>query len=162
VAAAIWIPPAAGIARPPLRALAAISVALGVGAPAAMGWLIQPLVDQLQGGLTPYGGVNIWPWVGLASSDAANTPVASLPSFAIALLMLVLGALAYVIARLAGQRDDEPQGVPQPLPEARDDTTAHGHIGVSTLLHDLAEDVPWLGLLLGNRSRAERPRGDSD
>ena len=95
------------MARRPLRVLAAISLVLGAAAPAAMTWLIQPVVDQLQGGLAPYGSVNIWPWIGLASSDAANTPVATLPSLAIALLMLVLGALVYVIVRLAAPRGDE-------------------------------------------------------
>jgi hypothetical protein len=154
LAAAIWRSPAAGVARRPLWALAALSLAIGAAAPAVVTWLVQPLVDQLQGGLTPYGAVNIWPWVGLAASDAVNRPVATLPSIALALLMLVLGALVYAVVRLAGSGHAELSGSVKSPADVRE--------RLSALLHDLGDDVPWLGLLLGARSRPERPRGDTD
>jgi hypothetical protein len=77
-------------------AAAALSVALGVAAPAVVAWPIMSVARQLGGGLTPYGDLAIWPWVGLAALDAARQPVASLPSAALAGLMLVLGALAWL------------------------------------------------------------------
>jgi hypothetical protein len=94
-----------GTERAATRALtvaAAASVALGIGAPLVVLLLIQPVVEQLQGGLTLYGDVNIWPWVGLATIDAGHTPVTTLPAIAIAGLMLVLSALVYLIVRLRG------------------------------------------------------------
>ena len=87
-------------ARRPLIVAATASVLLGVGAPLGVVALIQPVIEQLQGGLTPYGDINIWPWVGLATIDATHTPVTTLPSIAVAALMLVLSALVYLIARL--------------------------------------------------------------
>jgi hypothetical protein len=112
--------------------------------------LIRPVAAQLQGGLTPYGDVNIWPWVGLATSDAAHTQVTTLPSIAIALLMLVLAALVYVVARLYETRGGGGQdqvGVDAPG---------------STLLSDLRDEVPWLGGLLGSNPRSQRQPGDGE
>src|SRR6185503_11553786 len=86
------------------------SIVLGVGAPPIARLLILPVVAQLQGGLTPFGDLNIWPWVGVATSDSAHTQVTTLPSIAIALLMLVLTALVYVVARLRQLRAAEEQG----------------------------------------------------
>jgi hypothetical protein len=79
---------------------ASLSLLLGVTAPGWMGWLLQPIIGQLQAGLTPYGDVGLWPWAGLFALDAARQPVATLPSFALALLMLVIGALVWVGLRL--------------------------------------------------------------
>jgi hypothetical protein len=84
------------------RWAAALSVTLGVAAPAVVAWPIQPVARQLQGGLTPYGDLTIWPWVGLAALDAARQPVASLPSAALGGLMLVLAALAWLFTLLRG------------------------------------------------------------
>jgi hypothetical protein len=83
-----------------LTVAAAASVALGIGAPLVVLALIRPVVEQLQGGLTLYGDVNIWPWVGLETIDAGHTPVTTLPAIAISGLMLVLSALVYLILRL--------------------------------------------------------------
>jgi len=132
-------------------ALAALSVGLGVGAPLIARVLIQPVVAQLQGGLTPYGDIAIWPWVGLATNDAAHIQVTTLPSIAIALLMLVLAALVYVVVRLrdtyAGVLPAPPGDHEVPLPSEprlRD-----------TLLRNLRDEVPWLGLLLGSQAQPE-------
>jgi hypothetical protein len=84
------------------RWAAALSVALGVAAPAVVAWPILPVARQLQGGLTPYGDLTIWPWVGLAALDAARQPVASLPSAALGGLMVVLAALAWLFTLLRG------------------------------------------------------------
>ena len=85
---------------------AALSVALGVAAPAVVAWPIMPVARQLGGGLTPYGDLAIWPWVGLAALDAARQPVSSLPSAALAGLMLVLGSLAWLFTLLRSTRRD--------------------------------------------------------
>ncbi|HEX9373120.1 MAG TPA: hypothetical protein VF897_19060 [Roseiflexaceae bacterium] len=133
---------------------ASASVLLGVGAPLVVRGLIAPAVDQLQGGLTPYGDVNVWPWVGLATSDAAHTQVTTLPSIAVALLMVVLCALVYTAARLCALRRADP-------PAAAEDESARaaGHpAGVGATLRALRAEVSWLGALLGpDREREGRP-----
>jgi hypothetical protein len=123
---------------------AGVSVALGVGAPLITLVLIQPLIEQLQGGLTPYGDVNIWPWVGLATIDAGHTPVTTLPSIAVLAFMLVLSALVYLIARLRGAW--APETAPTDAPA----------IGLSTLLAKLRDEVPWLGALAPRPTDEER------
>jgi len=136
-------------------ALATLSVALGIGAPLIVRGLIQPVVAQLQGGLTPYGDIAIWPWVGLAANDAAHIQVTTLPSIAIALLMLVLAALVYLIVRLR----DTYAGVPPPPHADRDAPAANTPRLRDELLHNLRDDVPWLGMLLGRRAQPkEAPR----
>jgi hypothetical protein len=129
------------------------SVVLGVGAPPIARLLILPVVAQLQGGLTPFGELNIWPWVGVATSDSAHTQVTTLPSIAIALLLLVLSALVYVVARLRefGQAKANP-AIEQPAAE----------VPVSTLLSYLRAEVPWLGGLLGAHPRSQRQPGDGE
>ena len=158
LAAALWEPPGAGAPRRALLALAAISVGLGVGAPLVVLWLIRPVVEQLQGGLTPYGEANIWPWVGLAASDAAHTQVTALPSIAVALLMLVLCALVYVIARL--------RAVASPAAPDASHTEAGGSAADSAadaqLMRLLRAEVPWLALFHRAGRQPERPRGDRE
>jgi hypothetical protein len=134
--------------RRPLLIAAGASVVLGVGAPLVVLALIQPVVEQLQGGLTPYGDVNIWPWIGLASIDSARAQVTTLPSIAVAALMLVLSALVYLIVRL---RDswapaDDDAGPAPPLGE---------------LLAQLRAEVPWLAAL-GPRPAGEERRVDGE
>lgn len=84
------------------RLLLAAGASLGLGAasPGVVQWLIRPIVQQLQGGLTPFGDLLLWPWAGLLAHDATRQTVAALPSFALIGLMLVLGALAWLAARL--------------------------------------------------------------
>ncbi len=114
---------------PAERRAGGLSLALGVGTPLVLLLVVEPLILQLQGGLTPYGDIAIWPWVGLAALDAARTPVAALPSLAVAGLMLVLAALAYLVGRLRGWA---PADGPQSSPPA-------------DLLDQLRREVPWLG-----------------
>lgn len=78
------------------------SVLLGVLAPLPLRLLIMPAVEQLQGGLTPFGLIDIWPWVGVAALDAGQRRVAVLPSIAVMILALVAAALAWLLARLFG------------------------------------------------------------
>ncbi len=82
--------------------LTACSIALGLFSPIVLRWLIVPAVELLQGGLTPFGLLDIWPWVGVAALDAGQRRVAVLPSIAVALLALVMAALAWLLARLLG------------------------------------------------------------
>jgi hypothetical protein len=77
-----------------------LSLALGIATPAVFALLIQPMVAQLQGGLTPFGEVTLWPWVGLLALNAARQPVATLPSLALAGLMVILAALAWLATQL--------------------------------------------------------------
>jgi hypothetical protein len=120
--------------RRPLLVAAGTSVLLGVAAPLVVLTLIQPVVEQLQGGLTPYGDVNIWPWIGLASVDSARAQVTTLPSIAVVALMLVLSALVYLIARL---RDTW----------APADAVAASALRPAELLASLRAEVPWLAAL---------------
>jgi hypothetical protein len=151
LAVALWSGSAPVQARRPLLAAGAASLLLGVGAPLIVRALIQPAVAQLQGGLTPYGDVNIWPWVGLAASDSAHTQATTLPSIAIALLMLVLSAIVYVVARLRQLRG---AGSQRQAAEAR--------MPAATLLRSIRDEVPWLGGLLGSKPRSQRQPGDGE
>jgi hypothetical protein len=137
----------------PLLVAGVASAVLGIGAPPLVRLLILPAVEQLQGGLTPFGDVNIWPWVGVAASDSAHTQVATLPSIAIALLMLILTALVYVVMRLREIRRAEAEP-PAAQPEA--------DLPASTLLSYLRDEVPWLGGLLGSHPRSQRQPGDRE
>jgi hypothetical protein len=96
--------------------------------------------------------VNIWPWVGLATADAANQPVTTWPSIVAALLLLVVGALAYTLARLRGEAE---LPAPEPAPASPPATPAE-------LLARLRSDVPWLGLLLAPDPPAEEPDLDAE
>lgn len=112
-AVAIWAAallsalPAAKLGAPPpestparrVVAAAALSAALGLGAPLVVAGLLAPVAAQLQGGLTPFGEIELWPWAGLIALDAARQPVATLPSVALAGLMLILSALCWVALR---------------------------------------------------------------
>ncbi len=102
----------AGAAAPPAltpegRAwlAAAYSAGLGLGAPLALAGLLIPVTAQLQGGLTPFGEIVAWPWAGLIAFDTMRQPVATLPSVALAGLMLVLSALCWVALRLLALRE---------------------------------------------------------
>jgi hypothetical protein len=92
---------------PPDRRLllvAGLSMALGLCAPLAVTLLVAPMVSQLAGGLSPMGEIALWPWAGLIALDAARQPVASLPTLALAGLMIILAALAWIGARLLARR----------------------------------------------------------
>ena len=79
-----------------------LAVTLGVFAPLPLRWLILPAIEPLQGGLTPFGLLDIWPWVGIAALDAGHRRVAVLPSIAVAVLALVAAALVWLLARILG------------------------------------------------------------
>lgn len=113
LAATLWAvgligaaPLANRLARPargwPLWLASGLSFGLGVLAPLLVQLLIQPVIAQLQGGLSPYGDLGLWPWAGLFALDAARQPIATLPSLALAVLMLVLSAVAWLAVRLWG------------------------------------------------------------
>jgi hypothetical protein len=162
LANALWSNRVPTIARRALLVATAASVALGVGAPLVVRALIEPVIEQLQGGLTPYGDVNIWPWVGLAASDSAHTQVTTLPSIAVALLMLVLSALVYLVARLratgaaAGLRNGEAGSASGPVAL----TGTQGKLVM--LMRDLCGEVPWLGALFGSGADGEERRIDGE
>jgi hypothetical protein len=128
--------------EPSLRIAAIASLVAGIFAPLVVRWGIQPVLEQLQGGLTPFGDINIWPWVGMAAISAGHTQITTLPTIAVAALMLVLSALVYVVTRLRDtwrDTDDSPDG-----PTAAD------------VLTWLRAEVPWLRLVLPTEKQ-ERP-----
>ncbi len=86
---------------------AGVSLALGLAAPALLRWWLRPLSDHLQGGLTPYGALEPWGWAGLLALNAGAQPVATAPGLALLALMLLLGALAWLIARWRALRLNE-------------------------------------------------------
>ena len=114
-------------------AYAGVSLALGIGAPALIGLLITPAVAQLQGGLSAYGDLLIWPWVGLAVVNSAQVQVAVLPSVAVAVLMFVLVALLFLLKQLLA------------APSSADDAKPGPPITYEGLLDALRQEVPWLG-----------------
>lgn len=83
---------------------AMLSASLGLLSPLVVLFVLQPVAAQLQGGLTPFGAIELWPWAGLIALDAARQPVATLPSVALTGLMLVLSALCWVALRLGARR----------------------------------------------------------
>jgi hypothetical protein len=92
-----------------LALAAAVSLVLGGAAPGVISLGIRPIVQQLQGGMTPFGDLELWPWSGLLALDSARQPVAALPSATILALMLVLSALAWLLIRLnAALRTSQP------------------------------------------------------
>ncbi|HEY0735520.1 MAG TPA: hypothetical protein VGD69_11490 [Herpetosiphonaceae bacterium] len=79
-----------------------LALLLGVLAPLPLRWLMLPAIEPLQGGLTPFGLLDIWPWVGIAALDAGHRRVAVLPSIAVFVLALVVAALVWLVARVFG------------------------------------------------------------
>jgi hypothetical protein len=117
---------------------------LGIAAPAVVLLLIEPVVEQMQGGMTVYGDVNVWPWIGISALDAAKTQVAALPSVAVAGLMAVLLALIYLVARLSN------------APADNDAAPGRDAAASDTIIAWLRDEVPWLGGTHGHPA-GERP-----
>jgi len=109
-----------------------ISLALGVASPLVVHLFIQPIIEQLQGGLSVYGDVNVWTWVGLAMVNSARTGITALPTIGAAGLMIVLSALVYLLARLLG--------VTLPATAVSADSPSYDDV-----VHYLRRAVPWLG-----------------
>jgi hypothetical protein len=122
-------------------------VAVGVLAPPIVAYLIQPIVDQLQGGLTPYGNLSITPWVGLALLNSGSQAITTAPTLAAAGLMLVLVALVFLLARLLTHHDPVPTESEPPAQVDR-----------ATLVADLVRAVPWLGSLGNHKGSDHDPR----
>jgi hypothetical protein len=141
-----------------------VSLLLGILAPALVLALIQPVIEQLQGGLSVYGDVNIWPWVGLASVDSSRRGVTALPSVAVAALMLVLCALVYLVVRLREEGQETGPGGSSgsgdaSRPEEDGAVEPGGALPGSrarAILSLLRAEVPWLGA----RPRREEHPGD--
>lgn len=126
-----------------------LSLGLGISAPLLVLALAEPAIAQLQGGLTPFGDVVVWPWVGLATLDAGSRQTAVLPSVAVAGLMLVLVALVYLVAR-ARQQLGPPAEAGADAPDVPDGRAAR-------LRGLLRREVPWLdGLSGGERDGDDR------
>jgi hypothetical protein len=56
------------------------------------------------------GEIALWPWAGLIALDAARQPVASLPTLAMAGIMVILAALAWIGVRLLARRNRQGGG----------------------------------------------------
>ncbi|GAB4153134.1 MAG: hypothetical protein Fur005_03970 [Roseiflexaceae bacterium] len=81
---------------------------IGIGSPAFSFLLLQPLVDQVQAGLSPYGNLSIQPWIGIALLDSGSRAAVTAPLSALPLLLLVLLA----VGRLFGPPDSAEQEQP--------------------------------------------------
>jgi hypothetical protein len=122
-------------------------VAVGVLAPPIVAYLIQPIVDQLQGGLTPYGNLSIAPWVGLALLNSGSQAITTAPTLAAAGLMVVLVALVFLLARLLPHHD-----------ALSTKTEPPAQVDRATLIADLVRAVPWLGSLGNHKGSDHEPR----
>ena len=79
---------------------ALVLVLLALFAPLLTEFLALPVADQLGAGLTPFGLLDIWPWIGMAALDAAHRRAALLPSVALTPLLLVTLAVTWLLLRL--------------------------------------------------------------
>lgn len=91
-----------GPGRWPSAAGALTGLALGLAAPAVARWLLRPLSDHLQGGLTPYGAIEPWGRAGLLAIDSGARVAATAPGLALFALMGLFGALVWLISRWRG------------------------------------------------------------
>ncbi|MDZ4719819.1 MAG: hypothetical protein SH847_15325 [Roseiflexaceae bacterium] len=122
-----------------------VYIAVGVLAPPIVAYAIQPIVDQLQGGLTPYGNLSIAPWVGLALLNSGSQAITTAPTLAAAGLMLVLVALVFLLSRLFARHD-------QSVTETHETVQMAG-LDRATLIADLVRAVPWLRSLGRQKGR---------
>ncbi|GIV97190.1 MAG: hypothetical protein KatS3mg057_1847 [Herpetosiphonaceae bacterium] len=83
-----------------LPLLALLSLLAGIASPLVVRLLISPALAQLGAGVTPYGRPVIWPWLGLEVRAAAGATASSWLSLAVAGLLLLLSAIAYLLLRL--------------------------------------------------------------
>ncbi|NOK64213.1 MAG: hypothetical protein GFH27_549323n48 [Chloroflexi bacterium AL-W] len=144
---------------PQWRMPAVVSLMLGVGAPLVVLSAIDPVIKQLQGGLTVYGDVNIWPWIGLATRDSGSTPVTAFPTIATAAFMLLLSALVYLLLRLRESFQLLPVTSPD-LAETPQQITDGGTLRLDAMTAFLREEVAWLRALLGRLDRKSRVDDD--
>ncbi|MGQ9482151.1 hypothetical protein [Chloroflexus sp.] len=79
--------------------VALISLGGGLASPWLARWLLRPLSDHLQGGLTPYGTIEPWGWAGLLALDAGSRTAATAPGLALLALLGLIGALAWLMLR---------------------------------------------------------------
>ena len=146
---------------PQWRVPAVVSLVMGVGAPLVVLGAIDPVIKQLQAGLTVYGDVNIWPWIGLATRDSGSTPVTAFPTIATAAFMLILSALVYLLMRL--RESFQPvAATPQSmdLAETPQYTTDGSPLQLDAMTAFLREEVAWLRALLGRLDRKSRVDDD--
>ncbi len=118
-----------------------LMLAFGIAAPQIVYYGIQPVVEQLQGGLTAYGNLSAARWIGLEMADSASRVVITAPILAAAPLMAVLAAVCVLLARLwpklsAGLNLDSEPALEQ-----------------TELWHALTQEVPWL---IQERNDADR------
>lgn len=79
--------------------VALITLGEGLASPWLARWLLRPLSDHLQGGLTPYGAIEPWGWAGLLALDAGSRIAATAPGLALLALLCLIGALAWLMLR---------------------------------------------------------------
>ncbi len=82
-----------------LRRIAIASLTLGITAPLVLRFALQPLVEQLAGGLTPLGDIRVWPWAGMLALDSGAQPWAAFPSLALIAVLLINAALVWLAWR---------------------------------------------------------------
>jgi hypothetical protein len=66
--------------------------------------IMAPVVEQLDPGLTPFGLLEVWPWIGVGALDSAHSRTALLPGVALAPLFVVVLAITWLLQRLVSPR----------------------------------------------------------
>jgi hypothetical protein len=116
-------------------------LALGIAAPQIVYYGIQPVVEQLQGGLTAYGNLSAARWIGLEMADSASRVVITAPILAAAPLLVVLAAVCVLLTRF------------WPQLSAGLDRDSKPSLEQTELWHALSHEVPWL---IQERNDADR------
>jgi hypothetical protein len=90
------------------RLLLVLLGAAGVASGVLTRFVAEPVVAQVGAGLSAFGLLDTWPWIGVAGLDPGHRRVAILPLAPVGLLLLVLAAMAWLSRRLWLRRDVSP------------------------------------------------------
>ncbi len=84
-------------------AVAATAVLLMLFAPVVTRFVALPVIDQLGAGLTAFGLLEVWPWIGLGIQNAGHRRVAAVPGVALVPLLGVVAAGLWLLLRAVGR-----------------------------------------------------------
>ena len=82
---------------------AGLGLLLMLFAPAITRFVALPVIDQLGAGLTAFGLLEVWPWIGIGIQDAGHRRVAVTPSVALVALLGVIVAVLWLLLRAVGR-----------------------------------------------------------
>jgi len=84
-------------------AVTATAVLLMLFAPVVTRFVALPVIDQLGAGLTAFGLLEVWPWIGIGIQDAGHRRVAAVPGVALVPLLGVVAAGLWLLLRAVGR-----------------------------------------------------------